>query len=394
MNILIVANFTRDFSATDNGRFLYLAKKLSAENHKVELVTNDFNHGKKERRKAISAEYSFKITMLHEPGYKKNVSLQRFWSHHVWGRNLKKYIQSIPKPDVVYCAVPSLSGPNYVADYCEKNHIRFVIDIQDLWPEAFQMVVTFPGSGVVFWPVKKLADAIYSRADAICAVSRTFVDRALSVNRKCTDGTAVYLGTELSNFDAYAVQKPQMEKQPGELWLGYCGSLGSSYDLPCVFDALEILKNREITLKFVVMGNGPRQKEFENCAKEKGLDVVFTGRLPYDKMCALLCRCDMTVNPILGTSAASIINKHADYAACALPVVNTQQSEEYKKLVDEYGMGFNCNNHDSAALAAILEELVRDEALRKRMGRNARRCAEERFDRKNSYQALIREITG
>lgn len=61
-------------------------------------------------------------------------------------------------------------------------------------------------------------------------------------------------------------------------------------------------------------------------------------------MCALIDSCDIVVNPITGGAAASIINKHADYAACGHPVVNSQEANEYRKLVEEYDMGLNCEN--------------------------------------------------
>lgn len=394
MNILIVANFTRDFSATDNGRFLYLAKKL-AEQHTVEIITTEFSHGAKAKKKPITIEYPFKITMLKEPGYKKNVSLRRFYSHHVWGKNLKEYLQSIEKPDVVYCAVPSLTGPNYVADYCQENGIRFVIDIQDLWPEAFEMVFKVPVvSTLVFTPFRRLADSIYSRADSVCAVSNTYVNRALRVNHKCESGTTVFLGTNLDTFDQYASEPPIMKKQDSEIWIAYCGTLGSSYDLTCVFDALEILSKKGIRPKFVIMGGGPKRDEFEKYASEKDIDVQFTGSLPYNQMCALLCECDITVNPIMHNAAQSIINKHGDYASSGLPVVSTQENEEYRHLVDEYEMGFNCENNNAEDLADKFERLIKDQTLRERMGANARRCAEEKFDRKNSYSALLTEILG
>lgn len=392
MNVLIVANFTRDFSESDNGRFLYLAKNLSEE-HKVEIVTTNFSHGAKAPKKPITIEYSFKITMLKEPGYKKNISIKRFYSHYIWGKNLRDYLQTIEKPDVVYCAVPSLTGPNHVAEYCKKNGVRFVIDIQDLWPDAFQMIFNVPVmSNVVFLPFRRLADSIYRNADSICAVSQTYVDRALRVNDKCKSGTTVFLGTNLDTFDVYASEAPIIHKPDDEIWLAYCGTLGSSYDLICVFDALELLSENDIKLKFIIMGDGPRRNEFEQYVVGKDVDVVFKGSLPYNQMCSLLCECDITVNPIMHGAAQSIINKHGDYAASGLPVVSTQENKEYRDLIEDYYMGFNCRNGDAIDLAEKLGKLILDEGLRKQMGANARRCAEERFDRKNSYVALLEEI--
>ena len=394
MKIVIIANFTRDFSETDNGRFLYLAKKLAADGHRVELITNDFNHGRKERRKPVTAGYSFKVTLLHEPGYKKNVSIQRFNSHRIWGKNVRKYLETIDRPDVVYCAVPSLTGPGYAASYCRKNGIRFLIDIQDLWPEAFQTVLHIPVlSSLLFYPFKRKADYVYSCADSICAVSETYTRRALRVNPRCKTGTTVFLGTNVALFDKYSQQTPLYIKPDGELWLAYCGTLGSSYDLTCVFDALLILKEKGMNPKFIVMGNGPLQEQFEQYARENNIDTLFTGRLPYDQMCALLCTCDIAVNPIAHKAAQSITNKHGDYASSGLPVVSTQENEEYQALVDQYKMGFNCKNNDPDDLADKLEILLRDPELRRTMGANARKCAEERFDREHSYELLIGQIT-
>ena len=392
MNIIIIANFTRDFSKTDNGRFLYLAKLL-AKNNNVEIITTNFSHGKKQKKDPIMIEYPFKITMIDEPGYKKNISLKRFYSHHIWGENVKKYLEKINKPDVIYCAVPSLTGPRRVAEYCKKNKIKFIIDIQDLWPEAFQMVFDIPiMSDIIFSPFKKIANIIYSNADGICAVSETYVNRALDVNKKCKTGTTVFLGTNLETFDRYAQEEPIMQKAKGELWLAYCGTLGASYDLLCVFDALEILLRENILLKFIVMGDGPQKEKFVEYVSERKIDVCFTGSLSYNKMCALLCQCDITVNPIVHGAAQSIINKHGDYASSGKPVLNTQESLEYRKLVEVYEMGFNCKNGDAVDLAKAMKILVRDEKLRIKMGKNARRCAEECFDRKNSYQSLVNII--
>lgn len=387
MDILIIANFCADFSETDNGRFSYLANMLSKEND-VEIVTSDFLHTTKKHRDRIP-QRPYKITLIHEPGYKKNVSLFRFYSHYMWGRNIEKYLESRKHPDVIYCAVPSLTGPQKAASFCSRNNIRFVIDIQDLWPEAFQMVINVP---LLFKPFKKKADIIYKQADAICAVSDTYVQRALEVNSKCKTGTTVYLGTELGTFDEYAASPPRIIKPKGEIWIAYCGTLGSSYDLTCAFDALSVLKKKDIEPKFIIMGDGPRKDEFERYAKNKQINAHFLGRLPYDQMCALLSECDINVNPIVHLAAQSIINKHADYAASGRPVINTQENCEYRALVDKYEMGFNCENGNSNEMASRIGLLIEDRQLCKKMGFGARKCAEELFDRKTTYIKLVNAI--
>lgn len=394
-DIVIIANFCRDFSENDNGRFMYLCKELSKE-HYVEIITSDFSHLSKKHKSALKVKWPFKITFLHEPGYKKNISVQRFLSHNSWGKTVGKYLEKRKKPDVVYCAIPSLTAALKSSAYCQKNNIKFIIDIQDLWPEAFQMVFNIPViKDIIFMPFKSVANKIYSRADEICAVSETYVERALKVNKKVFKGHTVFLGTKLETYDEGASKKAYIQKNGDELWLGYCGSLAASYDLTCVIDALGTLKAEKAHVpKFIVMGDGARKSEFELYAKKKGIDVLFTGRLKYDEMCAVLNECDIVVNPIKHGSAASIINKHGDYAASGLPVVNSQDSVEYRNLIDKYNMGLNCENGNAVDMARKIAYLVNSPKVRKTMGDNARRCAEEKFDRKNSYKELIDCILG
>ena len=163
-----------------------------------------------------------------------------------------------------------------------------------------------------------------------------------------------------------------------------------------MLDAIELLRQRRGVddLQFIVMGGGALREKFEQRAKERGLPLIFTGPLPYADMVPLLCSCDIAVNPIVNGSAASIINKVCDYAAAGLPVVNTQECPEYRELVDGYQMGINCENGNVQALADAIRLLAGDEALRKRMGANNRRLAEERFDRAEGFKKIIGLIEG
>lgn len=392
-NVLMIAHFCSDFDGNGNNRFNYIADLLSLYGYDVELVTTDFSHSRKKKRCEIENHLNFRVTMCHEPIYIKNVSLKRFYSHYIMGQNLKKYLEARKNPDVIYCAVPSLDVAEAASEYARVNNVRFIIDIQDLWPEAFKMVFNVPLiSDVLFYPMNRKAEKIYRSADEIIAVSQTYVDKALQVNNKARNGHSIFLGTELKTFDKL-VQEYGVDKSSDEIWLGYVGTLGHSYDLTLVIDALAILRKKGINnIKFIVMGDGPLKPKFENHARNKGVYAEFTGMLPYGRMVGMLAACDIAVNAISKGAAGSIINKHADYAAAGLPVLNTQESPEYRNLISEYNAGFNCENENAVDLAEKLFELYSDESLRLTMGRNSRRLAEEKFDRFTTYQRILEVI--
>ncbi|WP_187393473.1 glycosyltransferase family 4 protein [Bacillus sp. E214] len=393
-DILIIAHFTQVPGEMGNGRFNYIAEKINKQKATVEVVTTNFSHRTKKYRNVTKEQrntISYKLTMLNEPGYKKNVSLKRFYSHFKLGESLRKYLLNRKKPDVIYCSVPSLDVAKVVADYANSHNIFFIIDIQDLWPEAFKMVFNIPIiSNIMFSPMKKRADYIYSQADEIVAVSQTYAQRALIANKKCKNAHSVYLGTKLADFDKLAMKNSYNKKPNNEIWLVYIGTLGHSYDIYNVIDAMKILKDKGINnIKFIVMGDGPLKQRFENYAKDSGVYAEFTGRLNYSDMVGILTVCDIAINPIKAGSAGSIINKVGDYAAAGLPVLNTQESLEYRRLLDEFKAGLNCKSNDSEDLADKLKMLYADDRLRKTMGKNSRRLAEVKFDRNQTYKLIF-----
>jgi glycosyltransferase involved in cell wall biosynthesis len=203
---------------------------------------------------------------------------------------------------------------------------------------------------------------------------------------------SVYLGTDLAQFDRYgraSRENASIDAPQSALRIVYIGTLGHSYDLSAVTEAIALLppEIRKDVL-FVVMGEGPLRARFEREAERAGVRTEFTGLLPYPDMVRGLCACDIAVNPIAKNAAQSIINKVADYAAAGLPVVNTQQNAEYRGLVSAYRAGINCNG-DPAEIASALHSLIRDPKLRREYGANNRRLAEERFDRGKTYKKII-----
>lgn len=389
MDILIIAHFITSFVKDGTSRFVYIAEHLS-KNHNVEIVTSQFDHISKKQRSEQKFDLNTKITLLKEPTYRKNICIQRFISHKAFGHQLKKYLDSRKKPDVIYCAVPSLDCAYYAAKYSQKNNIKFYIDVQDLWPEAFQLVLNIPIlSNIFFGPMKRKADYIYSCADVIVGVSKTYCNRALQSNKKSAECLPVFLGTNLQNFDKF-VEKNKVPRDD-KFIISYCGTLGHSYDIKCVVDSLALLKNEGFSnISFWIIGDGPLKNEFEKYAQVNNVDVVFYGRLPYPEMCGLLASCDACINPISKGAAQSIINKHGDYASSSIPVINTQECSEYRELIDIYNCGINCECSNPSSVADAIKYLINHKEECVVMGQGARVMAEKLFDRTSSYNDIYR----
>lgn len=377
-----------------NNRSNYIPTLLIKNGYKVEKVSSNFNHQTKEHIYTVEKEIPFKVTLIETNGYKKNVSLKRFISQKSYARNLNKYLKSRKKPDVIYNFIPSLDVGSVVRKYAKKNNIKLIIDIRDLWPEAFNLVIKVPWiSKMLFFSQTIKANKIYAYADEIIAVSDTYRDKALKVNKKLSIGHTIFLGTDLDDFDKYVLSTNECEVNSKNIKLAYVGTLGHSYDLITTFDSIKILDDKGYkNIEIFIFGSGPLEEKYKHYAKKLNLNVRFFGRLVYSKMVPILVQCDIALNPISKGAAQSIINKHADYAAAGLPVINTQESKEYRKLVEDNKVGFNVKPNDSLDMAKKIEILINSKNMRKEFGENHRKLAENKFDRSKTYYKIVELI--
>lgn len=390
MKIFIVANFTN----SETSRFFELARLFTSRRHDVVIITSDFSHSSKRLKKEKPQYDTFKTVYLHEPGYKSNVSIKRLWSHYVWGRNVEKYIQnSTVKPDIVYASLPTYTAGRLVGKWCNKNDVKYIVDVQDLWPEAFKVAVKNSFLQQAFLPMEWIANAAYKTADYVIGVSDTYRNRALKVNKKCKEGLTVFLGNNGEKFDI-AKEKYRICKPDDEFWIAYIGTMGFSYDINLAIDAIKLVKVSKLSkkVKFVAMGNGPLLDEYKKHAEESDIDFEFTGSLPYEIMVGKLCSCDAVINCLRPGAAQSITNKVGDYALSGLPVINTQENPEYRKLVEATQCGINCECGNAEDVAAAIVKLVESPELRKQMGEAARQLGKDKFDRRCSYARIVEAV--
>ncbi len=389
--IVIIGQFIEENVTGSNSRFAYLAELFSPQ-YEVQLFTSSFHHSGKRQKEAFHGPASFRLSYVYEPGYHKNVSLTRLYSHRIFGKNLRELLNKMGSADLIYCAIPSIDAAWESLKYAKNRGIPFVLDVQDLWPEAFQLVIPNETlSKALFTSMRMKANHIYEKADYIVAVSETYINRANSC-RESNEGTVVYLGTDKTTFDVL-LKENQPFKTAGEFWVTYVGTLGHSYDIQVIIDAMRLLKERNYNnIAFHIIGDGPLKERFMNYAVSKNVNVIFHGRLSYPKAVGYLGVSDVAVNPIVSKSPASIINKHGDYAMAGLPVVSTQNSAEYINLLRQYNAGITCTDKNPVHVADAIEHYYLNPEKAVLHGRNSRRMGEELFDRETTYKEILAKI--
>ena len=380
-------------------RFRYIGDFLSDAGYQVDLITTTFQHWEKAQRDIDTIkkeDYKFRLKFIYEPGYRKNIDPRRIWSHHIAAKNLTKLLEQDGDYDLIYCEIPPNDVALAAAEYAKKKGIPFVPDVNDLWPEAMRMVLDIPVvSDILFYPLQRDAEKVYSLVSGIIGTSDEYRDRPLKNQKLDVPRKTVYVGNEIAEFDR-GVEKygPEIQKPEGEFWVSYAGTIGTSYDIrTMVLAGKELLDRGMSQIKFKILGGGPLKDELENLAKEQGcVNVEFVGYAPYPKMAAYLAKSDILVNSFVKKAPQSIVTKIGDYLAAGKPMINTCMSPEFRQKVENDGFGINILPEDVKILADAIAELYEDRDGCRIMGEKARKIAEEQFDRPESYKKIIELI--
>ena len=376
-------------------RFYAIASVLKEAGFEVDVITSSFEHHDKKQRD-MTIKSPFNMVYIKAPTYKKNVSPMRVVSNQVFTSKLKKYLkENGSKYAAVYCSLPPNDIAAIAGEYCHKNHIPFIVDVEDLWPEAMEMVVHNPIlQKIVFPKFHNDAEKAYKYANAVVGTSEDYTERASKYNHRNIPGSTVYVGCDVDKFDeGVATYSDGIEKPNEEFWVTYAGSIGTSYDIRTFVLSGKALKEKYPNIKLKILGGGPLKDELEALANSESLDNVdFLGYVQYPEMAAYLTKSDVVLNSFVNGAPQSIVNKVGDYLSSGKPMINTLENPIFCNLVSHNDVGINIEPEKVDVLANAIISLYEDPELREKFGKNARELAEKRFDRKTSYQEIVNVV--
>lgn len=384
MNVLIVAPFTSLPSDDSINRFHYLALILARE-HSVTLVTSSFNHQNKSHRASVCAPPGISIVLIDEPGYPKNVSLKRLWSHHIFVKNFRMWFLSEAKKkkfECVYSSYPFIWQNIFLGSLKVKYGFELIIDIQDVWPESFASVMPLlsklPSSYV---PFSWLANTAYRSADKLVAVSQTYIDRAKAVNSNIPT-KVVFLGSDFDSIRSVTPRSLDSEK----FHFLYIGTLSHSYDMETVILAFNraFVEGKNFILH--VAGSGP---DLERLRSVSSGNVIFYGYRPYVELISLAKGVDVFINPIKKSAAQSITNKLSDYISVGKPIISSQECDEVKALLARVGAFF----YEAGSVDSLSEALaLSSDRSNWNSSRREHQLLGEAFDRAITYEDLAKFV--
>lgn len=152
----------------------------------------------------------------------------------------------------------------------------------------------------------------------------------------------------------------------------------------------------QVHATLLLVGTGPLRSRLEHLARELGVRsrVVFAGALDAEALAAAYQAADVFVLPSDSVAEAfsfAMVQAHA----AGLPAVSTRLATGVVEVNRDGVTGLVVPPADPSALAAALNRLLAEPALRARLGASARRLCAERFEARTCAArvlALYREV--
>lgn len=161
----------------------------------------------------------------------------------------------------------------------------------------------------------------------------------------------------------------------GRVVIGYLGGFPRYEGLELLLRAFSEVASRREDVALLLVGDGQQEPALRALARRLGLGgrVVFTGRVPHADIPRYLSLVDITPFPRLPLPVCELISPMKPFEAMATgKAVVVSDVAALTQIVTDGVTGLTFAKGDAHALAATLEHLVADPALRSRLGAAAR----------------------
>lgn len=266
--------------------------------------------------------------------------------------------------------------------YGKRYHVPTYLYVQDLWPENVEIVTGIHNRAVI-GPIDRMVDKIYLETDTIFTTSPSFVE-AIVNRKKAVDCNKVHYWPQYAE-DFYRPMELQVidgiDNNDGCYKIAFTGNIGTAQGLDVLPKAAGLLKNEKV--KFVIVGDGRYQSEFERQIKERNVEdkFIMIPRVPAEKVPEILSVCDAGFISFNKTSLweNTIPAKLQSYMACGKTII-ASASGETKRIIEEAGCGICCEIGNSEKLAEGIRSIIN--LNNNLMSKNSREYFEKHFDKK------------
>jgi glycosyltransferase involved in cell wall biosynthesis len=380
-------------------RSTLIANEFNKHGHEVVWWVSGFEHRSKTFRaetwKEIRVNDLYHIILVPASAYSGHISFARIKHERNYARNFRERAKSSnEKPDLIILLEPSLFFSDIILDVIKSKKIPFIIDILDLWPELFNIILpnrlAFLGN-FIFAPLYWRRSRLLRKADGIIAATRDYLETGISKNGECYNDV-VYLGinrnTKVNDIlDNEALNI--IEKKRDETWVIYAGTLGNNYDIPAIMECAKKIQDLNLPIRIFLAGDGSLKPFIEKTIQDRHLtSLVFLGKLSANDLSVFYRKCDIGLSSYVENSSVSMPVKAFDYLAAGLPIINSL-GRDLGSFVEKHRIGLQYKPEDPDNMLDSIRYLAENRPVLDEMKKNAINLADY-FDCEKQYNKIVK----
>jgi len=227
---------------------------------------------------------------------------------------------------------------------------------------------------------------IITRVDKLITICSQSTAEALQEGFAFHQIVQIPNGVDTNHFKPFSPSNNQTN-------ITYIGRLDMMKGVQVLLEALRKLKDDGVTAHLNVIGDGPDRDKLQNLAREVGVNdsISFCGAI--EEIIPYLQKSALFVLPSLSEGMSNVL---LEAMACGLPIVTTRVGGNIDLIRDGVN-GILVEPEHSDQLYQAMKKLLIDKNLAEKLGREARKTAEEKFSLQgitDQYLRLYQQLTG
>ena len=255
-------------------------------------------------------------------------------------------------------------------------------------------VLTVHGSDVniLMEKRKKVYLGVFESAQAVIFVSNALLEKARSFGYSGKNGVVIPNGYDPQIFRS--LDKDQVRRQlgiytGGYKYVGFVGNLKEIKRADKLVEIFDLIRKGYPKVKFIVVGDGHLKDRMEQEAGDKGLDVLFTGRLDQSEVAKYMNAMDVMVLPSRNEGFGAVVIEAQACGTCVVGSSNGGIPETigFEEYVVEEGPDFE------ERFAKKVVEVLRSGYDRQKIVQRAQKYTWEYIVKmeKQVYEAVLQE---
>lgn len=376
-------------------RVYELTRRWVAAGHEVTVVTSPYYKSDIKANGFVSRQEidGIKLIVIDAADSNKFSMLERALKAIIFSAASVFYALTQPANVIIASSGPiTIALPALMAKWVRK--IPMVFEVRDLWP-AGGIELGKISNPIIIKLALLFEKLCYRHANLVVPCSLG-MDQGV---KKVWSQTNTLVIPNASDVDLFSNEPKFPEDFPIELAnksiFLYAGSLGFMDDCSQFISGMKYVRNENIIL--AIAGDGAEKEKLMKVAEETGnKNIYFLGLLPKIEVkkwfsVATASLLTFKVYPVLQTSSP---NKMFDSFASGVPIIQSTKGW-IKELVERENCGINVNPDSPEEFGDAMSLLANNKKRRNEMASNARKLAENDFNRdilSKKYLSALLEI--